>query len=169
MSKFLAIFALLLAPVFAQEGHPMTGTWHGTFGPNAKSRTDVTMVLTWDGKQISGLVNPGPEQPGKDKHSPDSDSPSFCRFNKRHCTHLQQPCRAAVSSPILYSAKSRAIVSKKRKNMLTVTGVLVDGPPGNQRSRVHPNQSNPFVIVRSLSVQLTRTQTLGSLEVIRKS
>jgi hypothetical protein len=61
MSKFLAIFALLLAPIFAQEGHPLKGTWHGTFGSNAKNRTDVTMVFDWDGKQISGLVNPGPD------------------------------------------------------------------------------------------------------------
>jgi hypothetical protein len=61
MLRFLAIFALLLAHVFAQEGHPMTGTWHGTWGPDAKNRTDVTMVLTWDGKTISGLVNPGPD------------------------------------------------------------------------------------------------------------
>jgi hypothetical protein len=65
MSKFLAIFALLLAaPTFAQEGHPLKGTWHGSygsFGSNSKNRTDVTMVLDWDGKQISGLVNPGPD------------------------------------------------------------------------------------------------------------
>jgi hypothetical protein len=61
MLRFVAIFALLLAPVFAQEGHPMTGTWHGSWGPDAKNRTDVTMVLTWDGKTISGLVNPGPD------------------------------------------------------------------------------------------------------------
>jgi hypothetical protein len=61
MLRFLAIFALFLAPVVAQEGHPMTGTWHGSWGPDAKSRTDVTMVLAWDGKQISGLVNPGPD------------------------------------------------------------------------------------------------------------
>jgi hypothetical protein len=61
MFRFVAFFALLLAPVFAQEGHPMTGTWHGTWGPDAKNRTDVTMVLTWDGKTISGLVNPGPD------------------------------------------------------------------------------------------------------------
>ena len=39
----------------------MTGTWHGTWGADAKSKSDVTMVLTWDGKQISGLVNPGPD------------------------------------------------------------------------------------------------------------
>ncbi len=61
MCKFLAVFALLLGPVMAQEGHPITGTWHGSWGADAKNRTDVTMVLSWDGKKISGLVNPGPD------------------------------------------------------------------------------------------------------------
>lgn len=61
MLRFLAIFALFFAPIFAQEGHPLKGTWHGSFGSDAKNRSDVTMVLDWDGKQISGLVNPGPD------------------------------------------------------------------------------------------------------------
>ncbi len=60
MLRFVAIFALLLAPAIAQEGHPLTGTWHGTWGPSG-NKTDVTMVLTWDGKNIAGLVNPGPD------------------------------------------------------------------------------------------------------------
>jgi hypothetical protein len=60
MLRVLAIFALLLAPAIAQEGHPLTGTWHGVWGPSGK-KTDVTMVLTWDGKNIAGLVNPGPD------------------------------------------------------------------------------------------------------------
>ena len=45
----------------AQEGHPLVGTWHGSWGPNAKERHDVTLVLDWDGKNISGIINPGPE------------------------------------------------------------------------------------------------------------
>lgn len=45
---------------FGQEGHPLVGTWHGTWGPGAKDRHDVTLVLNWDGKNISGMINPGP-------------------------------------------------------------------------------------------------------------
>ena len=44
-----------------QEGHPLVGSWHGNWGPNAKDRTDVTFVLNYDGKNITGLVNPGPD------------------------------------------------------------------------------------------------------------
>jgi hypothetical protein len=43
----------------AQEGHPLVGSWHGDRGANARSRIDVTLVMDWDGTQLTGLVNPG--------------------------------------------------------------------------------------------------------------
>jgi hypothetical protein len=45
----------------AQEGHPLTGTWSGDWGPGVNQRTHITMVMTWDGKTISGTINPGPD------------------------------------------------------------------------------------------------------------
>jgi hypothetical protein len=57
----LAVCFVIALPVLAQEGHPLTGTWHGDWGTTAKDRTDVTLVLEWDGKNISGIINPGPE------------------------------------------------------------------------------------------------------------
>src|SRR5262249_6867778 len=51
----------LLLLLLAQEGHPLVGTWHGDWGPTATHRNDVTLVLDWDGKNITGLINPGPE------------------------------------------------------------------------------------------------------------
>ena len=44
----------------AQEGHPLTGTWYGEFGPNATKRSDLTVIMNWDGKNVTGIVNPGP-------------------------------------------------------------------------------------------------------------
>ena len=44
---------------FAQEGHPLTGTWSGDWGPNATQRNHLTFVMNWDGKNISGTINPG--------------------------------------------------------------------------------------------------------------
>jgi hypothetical protein len=44
----------------ARKGHPLTGTWHGDWGPTPTHRNDVTLVLDWDGKNINGLINPGP-------------------------------------------------------------------------------------------------------------
>jgi hypothetical protein len=39
----------------AQEGHPLTGTWVGDVG-----QRHVTVVLDWDGKSVTGTINPGP-------------------------------------------------------------------------------------------------------------
>jgi hypothetical protein len=55
----LAASLLFTAVGFAQEGHPLVGSWHGTWGPNAQTRHDVTVVLFWDGKAITGMINPG--------------------------------------------------------------------------------------------------------------
>jgi hypothetical protein len=46
-------------PVVAQEGHPLKGSWIGTWGPNELHGNDVLVVLDWDGKTISGTINPG--------------------------------------------------------------------------------------------------------------
>jgi len=50
-----------LAPVFAQEGHPLTGTWHGSWKPSGANGQpiDVTFVMFWDGKTVNGTINPG--------------------------------------------------------------------------------------------------------------
>jgi hypothetical protein len=53
----LNAFALIL--LLAQEGHPLVGTWHGNWGPTPTTRTDITVVMDWDGKEITGIVNPG--------------------------------------------------------------------------------------------------------------
>ncbi|HLH44262.1 MAG TPA: hypothetical protein VKV74_14835 [Bryobacteraceae bacterium] len=57
----LAAILLALAPLFAQEGHPLVGSWHGDWGPNAKDRTDITLILNYDGKNVVGMINPGPD------------------------------------------------------------------------------------------------------------
>jgi hypothetical protein len=44
----------------AQEGHPLTGTWSGDWGLTATQRNHVTFVMNWDGKSVSGIMNPGP-------------------------------------------------------------------------------------------------------------
>jgi hypothetical protein len=57
----LVTYLIVLAPLMAQEGHPLVGSWHGNWGPNAKDRNDVTFILNYDGKNIVGMINPGPD------------------------------------------------------------------------------------------------------------
>jgi hypothetical protein len=56
--RLLAV-ALLCTGLLAQEGHPLRGTWHGSWGVNAEQRTPVTLVMDWDGASITGIINPG--------------------------------------------------------------------------------------------------------------
>src|SRR5262249_34363381 len=53
-----------LAPVLqtlAQEGHPLTGTWSGDWGTTPTERNHLTIVMNWDGKNVTGTINPGPD------------------------------------------------------------------------------------------------------------
>ena len=38
---------------------PLSGTWAGDWGPSAADRNGVTVDLKWDGKALTGTVNPG--------------------------------------------------------------------------------------------------------------
>jgi hypothetical protein len=59
------VFAGLLATVAsvasAQEGFPLDGTWRGkAVAANGSPRT-LVLILEWDGDQITGIINPGPQ------------------------------------------------------------------------------------------------------------
>ncbi len=58
----LAAGLVLAASAFAQQsgGDHLTGTWVGDWGPSPSDRNQVTVDLKWDGKMLSGTVNPGP-------------------------------------------------------------------------------------------------------------
>jgi hypothetical protein len=47
------------ATAIAQEGHPLKGSWLGTWGPSKVHSNDVVVVMNWDGKAITGMINPG--------------------------------------------------------------------------------------------------------------
>jgi hypothetical protein len=63
LKTFLAacfLVCTLGVSVFAVQGDPLTGTWAGDWGPTATHRNQVTLELKWDGKALTGNVNPGP-------------------------------------------------------------------------------------------------------------
>jgi hypothetical protein len=53
--------AVIATTAFAQEGHPLSGTWTGDWGPSAAQRTHITLVMNWEGDKITGVINPGPD------------------------------------------------------------------------------------------------------------
>jgi len=48
-----------LSSAAAQEGHPLKGSWLGTWAGNTSHSPDIVVVLNWDGKAITGIINPG--------------------------------------------------------------------------------------------------------------
>jgi hypothetical protein len=57
--RVLALAVLIVLPVTAaaQYGHPMKGQWSGQWG---KDNQRLLLDLDWDGKAITGAINPGP-------------------------------------------------------------------------------------------------------------
>ncbi len=56
--------ALLLAAAAlanAQEGFPLDGTWRGEREAVGGAPATIVMVLQWDGRKLSGVINPGPK------------------------------------------------------------------------------------------------------------
>ncbi len=54
----VAAFLAVTASIYAQD--PLSGTWVGDWGPSPGDRNQVTVELKWDGKALTGTVNPGP-------------------------------------------------------------------------------------------------------------
>ena len=58
--RSIVMLALALAlPLAAQEGHPLKGSWIGVWESNALLGNDILLVMNWDGKAVTGIINPG--------------------------------------------------------------------------------------------------------------
>ena len=62
ISRLAVFVALVTCQVIAsaQFGHPLKGSWSGDWGPGKEKRTRVLLELHWDGKEVTGTINPGP-------------------------------------------------------------------------------------------------------------
>ena len=58
--KILAAAIVLALPVAAaaQFGHPLKGQWSGEWGPK-DNPTRLLLDIHWDGKELTGRINPG--------------------------------------------------------------------------------------------------------------
>jgi hypothetical protein len=69
----LALVLAVAGSALAQQSKdPLSGTWTGDWGPSASDRNQVTVELKWDGKMLTGTVNPGPNAVTLQKASFDS-------------------------------------------------------------------------------------------------
>jgi hypothetical protein len=56
---FVALAAGIFSTAVAQEGHPIKGSWIGEWEGNEALGNSLLMVMNWDGKAITGVINPG--------------------------------------------------------------------------------------------------------------
>jgi hypothetical protein len=75
-SAFLGLLCAttLGTAVLAQVGHPAKGSWSGYWGTSEASKRRMLLVLDWRDRQISGVINPGPNQVRIDKADLDVDT-----------------------------------------------------------------------------------------------
>lgn len=74
--RVLTFAACMLAAANApaQYGHPLKGSWSGDWGPTKAQRTRVLLQMQWDGKAVTGAINPGPNAVPLTRASLDPDT-----------------------------------------------------------------------------------------------
>ena len=88
------MMALAVAlPASAQFGHPLKGSWTGDWGTSKENRTHVVLELNWDGKAISGNINPGPKAVAFQKAELDSSN---------WTVHIEGQGKDAAGAPVRY-------------------------------------------------------------------
>lgn len=96
----VALSALLLSgsSAWAQFGHPLKGQWSGQWGPADNSKR-LLLDLHWDGKAISGVVNPGSESATVTSVTFDYSNPTAWKIQ------LQAEGKDAAGKPVMISVE----------------------------------------------------------------
>ena len=100
----------------AQFGHPLKGSWSGDWGPDKDRRTRVLLNLEWDGKAISGAINPGPNEVAIKKAALDPSN---------WTVHLEAEAKDAAGKTVPY------VIDGKMENIgaaaRVITGTWTEG------------------------------------------
>jgi len=83
----------LVAPIVAQEGFPLKGSWIGVWDGNTVAGNDVLIIMNWDGKAVSGMINPGTDNIKIDKATLD---PTGWKV------HIEAAAKDKAGAPIHY-------------------------------------------------------------------
>ena len=103
-------------PAPAQFGHPLKGTWSGDWGPNKQERKRVLLDINWDGKALTGAINPGPNAIALQKATLDPSN---------WTVHFEAESKDAAGKPI------RHVIDGKLENIgayqRVITGTWTEG------------------------------------------
>jgi len=117
--KRLVLFALLLASGIAScaqrddspSGDP-SGTWIGDFGPAFYDRNTISLQLTWDGNNLTGMVQPG--VPGARMYR------NFAGFQIENASF--DPKTGTVKFEAMYQPKGRRYLIQGKVSRNTLSG-----------------------------------------------
>jgi hypothetical protein len=112
----LLIVLGLSMSALAQEGHPLVGVWSGDWGPSATHRNHITMMMTWDGKAVKGMMNPGPDAINLQTVSLDSS---------KWTVHFEFEAKDAKGGVVRYIADGR--IENLGSHNRTITGTWNHG------------------------------------------
>lgn len=113
LACFVAGFAL---PVLAQEGHPLTGTWHGEYGTSPTQQTPIVFLMHWNSKTVEGKANPGANSTPLKAATLDAS---------KWAVHIEADVKdsAGKLTPMVFDGKLENIGSYNR----TITGTWTSG------------------------------------------
>ncbi|MDR2213707.1 MAG: hypothetical protein LBE21_08815 [Pseudomonadales bacterium] len=135
MKKYtIATLALLLGfttPAFAQQGHPLAGTWLGDWGPDASTRHFLILIMDWDGQAITGSANPGPDATPIDTLTLDSSDWSV---------NIDMTVKDSQSQPVHF--KGEGTINDLGSQTRNITGTWSDDEGHNGSFRLE-RQSGP--------------------------
>jgi hypothetical protein len=89
----IALILALPTAADAQFGHPLKGQWSGQWGPASDSKR-LLLDLHWDGKDVTGVINPGPTAATVKSVSFDYSNPSAWKVK------LQAEGKDATGKPV---------------------------------------------------------------------
>jgi len=61
MRSLLSVLLLTATAAVAQEGFPLDGTWRGERQAAGEAPVTIVLVMQWDGRKVTGVINPGPK------------------------------------------------------------------------------------------------------------
>jgi hypothetical protein len=98
-ARIVMLALLLLAPqvASAQFGHPLKGSWSGQWGPEAAPNR-LLLRIEWDGKALSGVINPGASAATIRNVAIDYTNPSAWKVK------LQAEGKDATGKPVVIAA-----------------------------------------------------------------
>jgi hypothetical protein len=118
---FVAVAIVMAIPVLAQEGYPLTGSWSGDWGTSAKEvdRHQTTLVLNWDGKMVTGIVDPGPDSAKIRVATLDTS-------NNKWTVHMEYDLKDKTGKVVPFVVDGKLQNPASRKNR-TIVGTFTQG------------------------------------------